>query len=81
MITENYTLKLLVIFIVIDVFFGILRSIKEKTLASSIGIDGIIRKVGMIASIIFCIIIDKMIKNLNKYGDVLEDVSLKKYNN
>ena len=62
MITNSYSLKLLVVFIVIDVFFGILRSVKEKTLASSIGIDGIIRKIGMIASVIFCIIIDNIIK-------------------
>ena len=41
--------------------FGILRAIKEKSLNSCIGIDGIIRKVGMLISIIFLMAIDEII--------------------
>lgn len=39
------TVKILIIVIVLDTIFGILRAIKEKKVNSAIGIDGIIRKV------------------------------------
>ena len=54
-------LKILVIVITLDTIFGILRAIKEKSLNSCIGIDGIIRKVGMLISIIFLMAIDEII--------------------
>lgn len=54
-------LKILGIVITLDTIFGILRAIKEKSLNSCIGIDGIIRKVGMLISIIFLMAIDKII--------------------
>ena len=61
MLYNNQNIKTLIIFIVFDVIFGVLRALKEKKLNSCIGIDGIIRKVGMIITIIICIVIDKMI--------------------
>lgn len=54
-------LKILGIVITLDTIFGILRAIKEKNLNSCIGIDGIIRKVGMLISIIFLMAIDTII--------------------
>ena len=54
-------LKILGIVITLDTIFGILRAIKEKSLNSCIGIDGIIRKVGMLISIIFLMAIDSII--------------------
>lgn len=54
-------LKILGIVITLDTIFGILRAIKEKNLNSCIGIDGIIRKVGMLISIIFLVAIDTII--------------------
>ena len=54
-------LKILGIVITLDTIFGILRAIKEKSLNSCIGIDGIIRKVGMLISIIFLMAIDEII--------------------
>lgn len=50
--------KVLLVVICLDVFFGILRAIKQRKLNSSIGIDGIIRKCGMIVSTIFIKMID-----------------------
>lgn len=50
--------KVLLVVICLDVFFGILRAIKQKKLNSSIGIDGIIRKCGMLVSTIFIKMID-----------------------
>lgn len=58
---NNQNIKLLLIFIVLDTIFGILRAIKEGKINSTIGIDGIIRKVGMIITIIVCVIVDSMI--------------------
>ena len=59
---HNKGVQLLVIFIVLDVIFGILRAIKEAKLNSTIGIDGIIRKVGMIITICFCILVDTIVQ-------------------
>lgn len=58
---HNKGVQLLIIFIVLDVIFGVLRAIKEGKLNSTIGIDGIIRKVGMIITICVCILIDVII--------------------
>lgn len=66
-ILNNDNFKLLIIVIVLDLFLGILRAIREKSLNSCIGIDGMIRKVAMIVVIIFLILID-MIINLDLIG-------------
>lgn len=58
---HNKGVQLLIIFIVLDVIFGVLRAIKEGKLNSTIGIDGIIRKVGMIVTICVCILVDVII--------------------
>lgn len=58
---NNDGFKILCIVIVLDTIFGILRAIKEKQVNSCIGIDGIIRKVGMLIAIIFLSLIDTII--------------------
>ena len=58
---HNKGVQLLIIFITLDVIFGVLRAIKEGKLNSTIGIDGIIRKVGMIITICACILVDIII--------------------
>lgn len=67
LISNNRGMKILIIFIILDVIFGVLRAIREKSLNSTIGIDGIIRKVGMLISIVACIILDKML-NIDLIG-------------
>lgn len=57
---DNKNIKLLVVFICLDVIFGFLRSIKERKTNSTIGIDGIIRKTGMIVTIVVTILLDNM---------------------
>ena len=59
---NNEGIKILVIVITLDTIFGVLRAIKEKCLNSTIGIDGIIRKVGMLICIFFLSLIDTIIK-------------------
>lgn len=65
--------KVLIILIVLDTIFGILRAIREKKINSNIGIDGIIRKVGMIISIIFFFLIDYIV-NINLIGFIPENL-------
>lgn len=59
---HNKGVQLLIIFIVLDVIFGVLRAIKERKLNSTIGIDGIIRKVGMIITISVSILVDMIVR-------------------
>ena len=55
---KNQGFKVLLIVIVLDCIFGILRAIKQRKLNSTIGIDGLIRKTGMILSLVFLYAID-----------------------
>lgn len=69
---SNDFLKVLIIVIVMDLIFGVLRAIREKQVNSSIGIDGMIRKTGMLVAIIFLCAIDKITK-INLIGFIPED--------
>ena len=55
------SIKLLLIVILLDTIFGVLRALKEKKINSAIGIDGIIRKAGMILSTFFFKLIDCLV--------------------
>ena len=70
---HNKGVQLLSIFIILDVIFGVLRAIRERKLNSTIGIDGIIRKVGMLISIIFLVAIDTII-HIDLIGFIPENV-------
>lgn len=70
---NNDALKILMIVIVMDLIFGVLRAIREKQVNSAIGIDGMIRKTGMLLTIIFLCLIDKITK-INLIGFIPEDV-------
>lgn len=72
-IMDNKFVKTLIIFIVLDTIFGILRAIRQKKINSSIGIDGIIRKVGMLISIFFFMAID-LLHHINLIGFVPEEL-------
>ena len=61
LLINNTSLQVLCIVIVLDIIFGILRAIKEKSINSCIGIDGMIRKVGMLLTIVFLIFIDILV--------------------
>lgn len=53
--------KLLLLIIVMDIAFGVIRAIKEKKVNSTIGINGMIRKVAMLTAMLFLIGIDLLI--------------------
>lgn len=61
-IFNNNEFKILIIAIVLDTILGILRAIRQKKINSTIGIDGIIRKVAMIFSIFFLSLVDNIIE-------------------
>lgn len=58
---NNDGMKVLIVVIVLDLILGILRAIREKSINSCIGIDGMIRKVGMLIVVVFLTIIDSII--------------------
>lgn len=70
---ECNELKVLLIFVVLDTIFGVFRSLREKKLNSNIGIDGLIRKFGMLISVIFFIGIDSLLK-INLIGFIPDEV-------
>lgn len=59
---QNRVIQLVVLAIVCDTIFGVLRAIKEKKFNSCAGIDGAIRKVGMLISLVFMLAIDVLVK-------------------
>lgn len=67
------SVKILIIVIVLDTIFGILRALREKELNSCIGIDGLIRKTGMLITIFFLSMIDYIV-DLNLIGFIPADL-------
>lgn len=61
-LVKNKVIQVMVVFIVLDVIFGILRSIKQHKTNSTIGIDGIIRKVAMMFAIASCLVLDYIVE-------------------
>lgn len=70
---HNKLIELVVLAIVFDTIFGVLRAIREKRFNSCAGIDGAIRKVGMLISLVFMLAIDQLIK-ANLIGFIPETV-------
>lgn len=70
---QNRVMKLVVLAIVFDTFFGVLRAVKERKFNSCAGIDGAIRKIGMLISLVFMLAVDMLIK-INLIGFIPETV-------
>lgn len=71
--SNNSFVRLLLIAIVADILFGLLRAIKEHKFNSNFGIDGAIRKCAMLASILFLVFVDFVIQ-VNLIGFIPETV-------
>lgn len=69
----NPVIKLVFLALLADVVFGILRSVKQHTLNSSFGIDGLLRKCGVVLAVIFLFVADA-VTNINLVPFVDEDV-------
>lgn len=57
----NLFVKTVFIAVMLDTVLGLLRAIKEKKFNSCFGIDGAIRKIAMIISVVFLAVLDKLI--------------------
>ena len=68
---HNKVIELVILAIVFDTIFGVLRAVKEKKFNSCAGIDGAIRKVAMLISLVFMLAIDMLIK-INLIGFIPE---------
>jgi toxin secretion/phage lysis holin len=58
--SKHLFFEILIYAILMDTFLGVLRAIKEHKFNSCVGIDGMIRKVAMLFSVLFLIIIDSI---------------------
>ena len=58
---NNVIFYLLVISILLDVFLGSIRAIKDRSWNSAVGINGILRKTAMIGSSVFLIVVDSIL--------------------
>lgn len=72
-IANNPLCKILAIILILDVFLGSLRAIKEHKWNSTVGINGMLRKFGMIGSIICLALVDSCI-NLDLLFFVPEEI-------
>lgn len=72
-LAENVIIELVIIAVVMDTLFGAGRAIKQHKFNSSVGIDGAIRKISMLLSLVFLAIIDKLI-HINLIGFIPENV-------
>ena len=69
----NLFVVLVLLAIAMDTFWGALRAFKYHKWNSSVGIDGGLRKVAMLGSVFFLVLVD-MLLNLNVLGWVGEEM-------
>ena len=50
---QNNVFRIIIVMIIFDTIFGILRAIKERKINSCVGIDGMIRKARNVIFLIF----------------------------
>lgn len=59
--THNRIIQLVVLAVILDTMFGVIRAIKKRKFNSCFGIDGAIRKISMIVSLCGLIIVDYLV--------------------
>ncbi len=72
-VTHNPIVEFLFVIILLDIFLGSLRAIKEKKWNSTVGINGMLRKTGMIGSIILLALADTIMQ-FNLIGFISDEV-------
>jgi toxin secretion/phage lysis holin len=71
-IATNKIIMLVMVAVVFDTVFGVIRAIKEHKFNSCFGIDGAIRKISMVISIAGLYVVDRLV-HLNLIGFVPEE--------
>lgn len=61
LVASHYFFKILIIAVLMDSILGVLRAIKEHKFNSCVGIDGAIRKVAMLLSVVFLVFVDSTV--------------------
>lgn len=72
LLSSNSLVKILLIAVALDTILGVLRAIKEHKFNSCVGIDGAIRKAGMLLSVCFLMATD-VIMHINVLSMVPEE--------
>lgn len=72
-LAHNKIIQLVVIAVVMDTIFGALRALKKHKFNSCVGIDGAIRKISMLVSIVFLAALDILV-HINLIGFIPEEV-------
>lgn len=72
LLSSNSFVKILLIAVALDTILGVLRAIKEHKFNSCVGIDGAIRKAGMLLSVCFLMATD-VIMHINVLSMVPEE--------
>lgn len=72
LLSSNSFVKILLIAVALDTIIGVLRAIKEHKFNSCVGIDGAIRKAGMLLSVCFLMATD-VIMHINVLSMVPEE--------
>lgn len=70
---HNVIFRLVVVAVVMDTIFGAGRAIKQHSFNSSVGIDGAIRKISMLVSIMFLGLVDYLV-SINLIGFIPKEV-------
>ena len=61
-LASNAVFKLVLLAIVMDTIFGLLRAVKERVFNSCFGINGAIRKIAMLLSMLLLILVDTIVE-------------------
>ena len=61
LVEAHYFFKILIVAVLMDTILGVLRAVKEHKFNSCVGIDGAIRKVAMLLSVIFLVFVDSVV--------------------
>lgn len=72
-ISVNTMFRLVAFAVMFDTFFGFLRSIRQHCFNSCFGIDGAIRKISMLVSLVFLAIID-IVVHINIIGFIPKEI-------
>lgn len=72
-LSSNRFVDLVLIAVMLDTVLGLLRAIKDRQFNSCFGIDGAIRKIAMVISVVMLAVVDKLL-GFNMLPFVSEDV-------
>lgn len=70
---QNTIFRILLVLVVMDVIFGCLRAIKDHKFNSTVGINGMIRKAGMLISLVCMTYLDALL-DFNLIGFIPENI-------